>query len=277
MTMEKQRHVECKMAERIRCELSVIEREHGVKIVLAVESGSRAWGFPSRDSDYDVRFIYLRPVEAYLTVVPRRDVIERPVDAVLDVNGWDIRKAVALMLKSNAVLQEWLSSPVRYVEIEPVSRQLKEFLDEAADTRTFEYHYDHQARRSFAEVRATGNGVRVKSYCYALRASLALRWLRDRGTPPPMDLPSLMAGVDHPLELGQEIVRLVDRKACGGEHDTIDRISNLDSFIRCTLQQPLNPAVGTDRHDMTTRADALFASIALRSLTSPNRQTLPIA
>jgi predicted nucleotidyltransferase len=79
-----------------------------------------------------VRFIYLRPIEDYLTVVPRRDVIERPVDAVLDVNGWDIRKAIALMLKSNAVLQEWLSSPARYLEIEPVSRQLKEFLEEVA-------------------------------------------------------------------------------------------------------------------------------------------------
>jgi predicted nucleotidyltransferase len=119
--------------------------------------GNPAESFPSQDSDYDVRFIYLRPVEDYLTVVPRRDVIERPIDAVLDVNGWDIRKAIVLMLKSNAVLQEWLSSPVRYLEIEPVPRQLKEFLEEVADPRTFEYHYDHQARRSFAEVCAAGN------------------------------------------------------------------------------------------------------------------------
>jgi predicted nucleotidyltransferase len=277
MTAENQRHVDPIMAERIRSELSAIEREHGVKIVLAVESGSRAWGFPSQDSDYDVRFIYLRPVEDYLTVVPRRDVIERPVDAVLDVNGWDIRKAIALMLKSNAVLQEWLSSPVRYIEVEPVSRQLKDFLEKVADTRAFEYHYDHQAQRSFAEVCATGNEVRMKSYCYALRASLALRWLRDRGTPPPMGLPSLMAGVDHPPELGQEIVRLVDRKACGGERDTIDRISNLDTFIQRTLEQPVNTPGGSEQHDITARADALFASIVLRSLTSPNCQTPPIA
>ena len=216
MTADGQRHVDPQMAERIRAELSVIEREHGVRIVLAVESGSRAWGFPSQDSDYDVRFIYLRPVADYLTVVPRRDVIERPVDAILDVNGWDIRKALQLMLRSNAVLQEWLSSPVRYIDNEPISRQLKELLEEAADMRTFEYHYDHQAQRSFSEVCAAGNAVRVKSYCYAIRALLALRWLRDRRTPPPMDLLSLMAGVDLPPELGQEICRLVDRKACGG-------------------------------------------------------------
>ena len=243
MTAENQRHVDPSMAQWIRSELSAIEREHDVKIVLAVESGSRAWGFPSQDSDYDVRFIYLRPVEDYLTVVPRRDVIERPVDAVLDVNGWDIRKAIALMLKSNAVLLEWMSSPVRYIEVGPVYRQLKEFLIEVADIRTFEYHYDHQAQRSFAEACATGNEIRMKSYCYALRASLGLRWLRDRGTPPPMDLPSLMAGVDHPPELGQEIVRLVDRKACGGERDTIDRISTLDTFIQHILEQPVTRQV----------------------------------
>ena len=85
-----------------------------VEILLAVESGSRAWGFSWRDSDYDVRFLYIRPIETYLAVVAPRDVIERPVDATLDINGWDLRKALQLMLRSNAVLLEWLTSPVRY-------------------------------------------------------------------------------------------------------------------------------------------------------------------
>jgi predicted nucleotidyltransferase len=269
MTAEQQRHIDPQIAERIRSELSAIEREHGVRIVLAVESGSRAWGFPSQDSDYDVRFIYLRPVADYLTVVPRRDVIERAVDVVLDVSGWDIRKALQLMVRSNAVLQEWLASPVRYSDCEPVTRQLKELLGEAADLRTFEYHYDHQAHRSFDEVCAAGNTVRLKSYCYALRASLALRWLRDRRKPPPMDLPSLLAGVDLPVELVQEISRLVDRKAFVGERDTTDRISELDTFILRTLEERVSKASPTDRNDMTARADALFASIVLGGLTSP--------
>ena len=265
MTMEEQHHIDPEMAERIRAELAAIEQEHGVRIVLAVESGSRAWGFPSQDSDYDVRFIYLRGVADYLTVVPRRDVIERPVDAVLDVSGWDIRKALALMLKSNAVLQEWLSSPVRYIDDEPISRQLSELFEEFAELRTFEYHYDHQARRSFSEVCVAGAAVRMKGYCYALRASLALCWLRDRRTLPPMDLPSLTAGVDLPPELGQEIRRLVDRKACGDEHDTVDRISDLDAFIQRTLDQPVSMAGGTARHAFTARADALFAKMVVHS------------
>src|SRR5262245_56148107 len=92
---------------RIMAELDSIEGDHGVRILLAVESGSRAWRFPSRDSDYDVRFIYAQPIENYLTVLPRRDVIERPIDTTLDVSGWDLRKALQLLLRSNAVLIEW--------------------------------------------------------------------------------------------------------------------------------------------------------------------------
>lgn len=106
--------VEPAVRDRIQRELDAIERQESVRILLAVESGSRAWGFPSTDSDYDVRFLYVRPIEAYLAVTAPRDVIERPVDATLDVNGWDLRKALRLMLRSNAVLIEWLASPVRY-------------------------------------------------------------------------------------------------------------------------------------------------------------------
>jgi predicted nucleotidyltransferase len=92
-----------------------------------------------------------------------------------------------------------------------------------------------------------------------------------------MDLTSLMAGVDHPPELGQEIIRLVDRKACGSERDTSERISNLDTFIRCSLEQPVSTPGGTERHDITARADALFASIVLCGVTSPGSRTSPIA
>ncbi len=80
--------------------------------MLAVESGSRAWGFASRDSDYDVRFIFVRPLRDYLRVAPLHDVIERPIDEALDLGGWDVRKVLGLMLRSNATVGEWLASPV---------------------------------------------------------------------------------------------------------------------------------------------------------------------
>src|SRR5262249_24310191 len=92
---------------------AIAERER-VRMLIAVESGSRAWGFPSPDSDYDCRFIYVRPRDAYLSLVPPRDVIELPSDAIFDVNGWDLAKALRLLLKGNAVVIEWLISPFVY-------------------------------------------------------------------------------------------------------------------------------------------------------------------
>ena len=102
------------MQETILVELKTLEAKECVQILFAIESGSRAWGFPSPDSDYDVRFVYARPADWYLSITPGRDVIELPIEELLDINGWDIRKALGLLLKPNPVLLEWLSSPLRY-------------------------------------------------------------------------------------------------------------------------------------------------------------------
>ncbi len=277
MTAHSHPHIDSDMVERIGAELRAIEIEHGVRILLAVESGSRAWGFPSGDSDYDVRFIYVRPVEDYLTVFPRRDVIERPVDAVFDVNGWDIRKALQLMLRSNAVLQEWLSSPVRYIDRQPVRQQLLELFRTAADLRAFECHYDHQARRSFGEITSAGNSVRLKSYCYALRTAFALCWVRDRRTPPPMDLRSLMSGLDLPADLDTEICRLIERRRLETEQSTAMRSLRLDNFIEQALVQPIGQTGALDRPDIVGRADALLASIVRGTIAIPDKDTPLIA
>lgn len=75
------------MREKIQEQLRRIEEVENIKILLSVESGSRAWGFASPDSDYDVRFIYIRRLEDYLRLDTNRDVIELPIDDVLDING----------------------------------------------------------------------------------------------------------------------------------------------------------------------------------------------
>lgn len=100
--------------------LDEIELQNSVRILLAVESGSRAWGFPSPDSDYDVRFPYSRPCEWYLSINSRRDVIECPIEGMLDV-----KKALGLLLKANPVLSEWLCSPVRYKENQTCIERLR--------------------------------------------------------------------------------------------------------------------------------------------------------
>lgn len=95
-------------------ELDKIERKEGVRILHAVESGSRAWGFASPDSDYDVRFVYVRPKEDYLRLDEPKDVIEWQLDEVLDINGWDLKKALRQFAKGNVTLFEWSESPIVY-------------------------------------------------------------------------------------------------------------------------------------------------------------------
>ena len=96
--------------------LDAVEREEDVRVLYACESGSRAWGFASPDSDYDVRFIYVHRPDWYLSIVDRRDVIERPIVDEYDLSGWELRKTLRLFRKSNPPLIEWLGSPIVYRE-----------------------------------------------------------------------------------------------------------------------------------------------------------------
>src|SRR5947209_3872560 len=114
------------MKDKIIAKLYEIEKEQSVKILYAVESGSRAWGFASKDSDYDIRFIYVHPIDWYISIEEKRDVIEYPVKDLLDFSGWDIRKALQLYKKSNPPLYEWLVSPIVYLEHGNFAQQLRD-------------------------------------------------------------------------------------------------------------------------------------------------------
>ncbi len=185
------------MRRRILSELADIEAKEDARILFAVESGSRAWGFHSTDSDYDVRFVYVRPVDWHLSLKPGRDVIERPVDAVLDVSGWDLRKALNLALGSNAVISEWLQSPIRYIADEEAVGVLTAFTRKALDRRSVTWHYLSLLKRQRARLIGPEGGVRLKRYFYCLRPALTLRWMRLKlSAMPPMDMETLMAGCD---------------------------------------------------------------------------------
>ena len=122
----------------------------GVAIPWAIESGSRAWGFPSPDSDYDCRFIFVRPAADYLSPWPKRDVIETPLDAVFDVNGWDLIKAVRLLLKGNAVVVEWLRSPIVYTGDDDFRIGLLELAALVSNRALIGRHYLHVGRQKWA-------------------------------------------------------------------------------------------------------------------------------
>ena len=138
------------MTELIREKLKEIEEKENIKIIHCVESGSRAWGFASPDSDYDVRFIYVRPKEYYLRLDKTRDVIEWQLDDTLDINGWDLQKALRLLHKSNPTLFEWNSSPIIYKttdEWKEVSSIIEKYFVEKSGL----YHYLSTAKSNYRE------------------------------------------------------------------------------------------------------------------------------
>ncbi len=245
---------------RILADLDRIEREDHVRILFAIESGSRAWGFPSPDSDYDARFVYVREVDWYLSLAPRRDVIELPIDGDFDINGWDIRKALGLLLKPNPVLLEWLASPIRYRWDDVACARLEAFARRTAYAHACLSHYQSLARRMWGEFVADRETVNLKKYFYILRPAMCIAWIRERpGEILPMRLQDLMAGVELAPAFRDEVESLIVRKAQMSEVGNGARIVALDDFIQRELawagtqdlRKPVDPGLSAE-------ADALF-------------------
>lgn len=248
--------------------LAAIRREEGVHIPLAVESGSRAWGFPSPDSDYDGRFLYVRPARQALTIWPRRDVIETPLVGDMDVNGWDLSKALRLLLKGNAVVVEWLQSPILYTA-EPWFRdELLAFADQWLDRDMVLTHYLHLGRRQKVLHLDDQSAVSLKKLFYVLRPAVALRWLRlhpDKAVAP-MHLPTLMAECDPPGDLVETVEELRALKAMTREMGKGTMPPSILSFIETEFAaaDPGERSFIPRSADAERAADELFARMTLR-------------
>ncbi len=195
--------------------LANIEHDHNVSIPLAVESGSRAWGFPSPDSDYDCRFVFVRAVSETFTLFPERDVIETPLTSILDVNGWELSKALKLLLKGNVVVVEWLTSPLTYKRDSEFRAAFLELADEVADRALTGRHYYHLAANQLDRFMTTPDRVPLKKLFYALRPLMALKWLDENPSSAiaPMNFPTLCAGVPLEPAVVDAIQALIARKA----------------------------------------------------------------
>ena len=222
------------MEKQILDALHKIEETEQVRILLAVESGSRAWGFASPDSDYDVRFIYVRPKNDYLRLEPLRDVIELPLNEVLDVNGWDLQKTLRLLYKSNPTLFEWFSSPIVYMETDFAGR-FREIMNRYFSTKRSLYHYIRMAERNYREY-LKGEMVKAKKYFYVLRPVLACRWILQQSTPPPMLFSELMDS-QVPEEFRPEVERLLDLKIHSPEVKEIPRINSINEYLDASISE----------------------------------------
>lgn len=251
-------------ATRIAAELDRIERTRDVAILFAIESGSRAWGFHSPDSDFDVRFVYVHRRDWYLSVRPGRDVIEVPIAEDLDISGWDLRKALALACKFNPVLPEWLRSPVVYRWNAGLAAPLVRFVGLRPGPGAARRHYFGLARRRFFGDIHGRDTVRLKKYFYSIRPAMALRWLRCRPADPlPMDLPSLRAGVTLDPALSQALDELLVLKTQAHELGTGPRVPELDAFIR---QELADAEAWLDTQPARETPDVAAADHALRAI-----------
>ncbi len=209
--------------------LREIENEYNVKVLLAVESGSRAWGFASPDSDFDVRFIYKRSRNEYLKLNQPRDVIEIPVDDIWDVNGWDLDKTLRLLYKSNPTLFEWLNSPICYCRTDFCDK-ITPLMNEYFSVKNTMYHYLNTAKSNMKNY-LLGEVVKPKKYFYALRPLLACHWVMENKTPPPV-LFDTLAEAMLPDSLRSAVDYLLDIKLNTPEKDEIKPVSDIDIFLK---------------------------------------------
>ena len=219
---------------RVLQALDAIELEHDVRVLFACESGSRGWGFASPDSDYDVRFVYVHRLPWYLTVSAPRDVIELPISDELDVSGWELRKALQLLRKSNPTLLEWLDSPVVYREDARFAGRMRAFVPGFFRQESVRHHYLSMAKKNFRGY-LQGETVRMKKYLYVLRPLLAVRWIDSGMGMPPMRFADLVAGTVDDVALLEEINRLLAIKMQANEADYSPRWPSIHAFIEGEL------------------------------------------
>lgn len=251
---------EKEIISRIQQKLTEIEEKGDIKILHCVESGSRSWGFASPDSDFDVRFIYIRKPEFYLKLGKTRDVIEWELNDIYDINGWDIQKALRLLHNSNPTVFEWNHSPIVYRTSENWEK-VREIINDYFLSRTGMNHYLSTARHNYKEY-IKGDEVKLKKYFYVLRPILACRWIMDRGTPPPMLFSELMnAELDE--NLFDPVNKLLEIKMRTSELGTGKRIDVINEYIEKQFEILKEKLDSMEREEQKSweKLDELFLSL----------------
>jgi len=245
--------------------LDKIADENSINIIYAVESGSRAWGFASPDSDYDIRFIYAHPERQYLRIDQPQDTIER-IDGDLDLAGWDIYKALRLLRKSNPPSMEWLFSPMVYTELVPHIEKLREVARSNYSSSAVFYHYSRMAFRNYRQyisnkLQAGETEVPLKKYLYVVRPIVALLYLEQNGQLPPTNFLETLRSVELQEEIREAVLDLISKKQVGIEIEMGKPISALNTFAEEHLGKWMqnDPEKNGKRHNFKELDDIVLA------------------
>lgn len=255
------------MREHIIEIIKQIEIDYDVKILYACESGSRAWGFPSKDSDYDVRFIYVHKKNWYLSIDQRRDVIEIPkndpisipIHELLDVSGWELTKALKLFRKSNPPLLEWLKSSIVYYQAFTTTEKMSELATNIFAPNSCIYHYLNMAKGNYRDY-LQGQDVKIKKYFYVLRPILAAKWIEKYNTIPPIEFQRLVEDLIPEGDLKKLIDELLRRKMAGEELNLEPRIDEINLFLNDEILrlEEYAKSIKNDIQDPTDKLNLIF-------------------
>ena len=248
------------MFEEIKKEIAALETRHDIKILLAVESGSRAWGFASTDSDWDVRYIYIHNLDWYLKIDEQKDSQEEILPNDLDLSGWELKKALRLFRKSNPPMLEWLRSPIIYAEQFSTAEKLREMSEKFFNPKSCMYHYLSMAKGNFKEFLANKELVKSKKYFYVLRPVLACDWIKNTNSFPPMEFQDLVDSQIADEKLKTEIAELLKRKMAGEELKEEPKIEILNDFLERKIEfyKTFVEQIEPNEKPPTELLDALF-------------------
>jgi len=225
------------MTEKITSYLSQLEKEHGIEILLACETGSRAWGFPSPDSDYDVRIIYKHPLNWYLSLDERKDTIEIMLENNdIDITGWDLRKSLQLLRKSNAALLERIQSPIIYKVDKTYLKEVTDVAQSCYSRIATMHHYLSMARKTLEEL-FSSEEYKLKKFFYALRASVACLWILEKTEIPPIEFPKMIKGLDLDNTLKTRIFELIELKGTINESHLHSGEEELFDFMKQCISE----------------------------------------
>ena len=217
------------MKDRILEKLSEIEQDKGIKILFAVESGSRAWGFASPDSDYDIRFVYKQDLEAYLSLWEGKDTIEFMTEDDLDGSGWDLKKATTLLSKTNASFLGWLFSPEVYLDKGETLKKMKALAERNFNPIAGFHHYNSMNKGFYDQL--DNDDLSIKSFFYAMRTALCANWIMKFGSIPPVLFTELYPLVDS--QTSEALDALIVRKSSADEKEVLQ----IPDFLKKNLKE----------------------------------------
>lgn len=244
----KYKDFEGSIGELVLLKIREIEEKENIKVLHVVESGSRAWGFASPDSDYDVRFIYVRDSDFYLSLRDTKDFIDWELNEVLDINGWDLKKALQHFHKSNATLFEWSNSPVLYYTTLEWQNLYNEVARKFFSCKSAMYHYYGTANKNYHEY-LKDDMVKYKKYFYVLRPILACKWIEEKKCPPPVLFDELFNTVLED-DMKAAVEELLAKKIQMSESDKAPKILLVNQYIenKLTYYKALADSMSDDRN-----------------------------